>query len=924
MEMTELDKNGKEYRRDGTADERKLMNKPESGQRREAKMELTLKNEFRNYFRHSSMHGLRYLVEPSMFNMRRILWLIAILVVVTLYFYSVIGAIMYYLSYPTSMIYTLQQNMVLAFPTITICNLNQCRLSTAQKLPYHEDRFMPTDSESNLTTYYEDCAHNKYDMITSCEWNDLRCEPSDFDSVVIDSRICYVFAPKSKGVNVPLTVDKAGTKFGLKLTVNTEQYKYTGYSPEAGLKIYVHDASSLPDPGEAMMVGAGTNNLIAVQSAETRALPVPYGVCVSSKELEYFQVYNEVNCRVECRAKYLLQKCGCIDEPLLPVNILKTGVNDSVTICTVGKYYDCVLGAVAEFKTESINLCNCTPNCLTRKYKTATSQATMAKAYLASMDDSSSAIQINRAIQGYSDSRLKRYASSTLTTDHEEALFRHFLDGVSDLASWGWAAIRTSVQSIIERMQTLSEARNGWGMYRQAAVEAINQYNRTFRYQLTEVFEGARLTLTSYLDVLSSYAYVHGRTRASNKQLDPTERSLLKYKRDNFRMQYDHTMAALEFVESLFIRGRLKDLNSEQRRLREEFRFGLESLKRNESAVAALKTSEFFRFYAVAEDFRERILPRGEAAYKQFGTRLSESVINMRNLENSLNLHLRILANEFSFCNDCDTNLLDITSQWNRLYAKYFTNQNSVNVDVRKEVYNKTLENLKYLTKLMDNLSRHLKTTENSTYIVLNTLEQMYTVCIDSVLIKDINLGKFAIWNETSSIVEMPTKWGNFAHSRQLFKSVFQDIMGRLKSKYISGIPKHPASDKKPEFQSLTENLANRRRLVLEPLKTFSSYMESFLDSINKTNINSGMFYFDNFLTLNVYLKDLTTETYTMVAMSSPQSLLIAIGSFGAIFIGASLVTLLEIVDVVLHHAAKRFCRPPNSKDIHTTSTTAV
>ncbi len=41
------------------------------------------------------------------------------------------------------------------------------------------------------------------------------------------------------------------------------------------------------------------------------SLKEPYGKCGEAVDLEYFETYSLSSCFVECKQKYLLEKCGC-------------------------------------------------------------------------------------------------------------------------------------------------------------------------------------------------------------------------------------------------------------------------------------------------------------------------------------------------------------------------------------------------------------------------------------------------------------------------------------------------------------------------------------------------------------------------------------------------------------------------------------
>ena len=76
-----------------------------------------------------------------------------------------------------------------------------------------------------------------YSGVGRCVWEGKPCLPEHITWQVTDFGSCYTF---NGDANNPINTEKTGSRFGLSLTVNIEQYEYMiGPNSDAGLKVYV-------------------------------------------------------------------------------------------------------------------------------------------------------------------------------------------------------------------------------------------------------------------------------------------------------------------------------------------------------------------------------------------------------------------------------------------------------------------------------------------------------------------------------------------------------------------------------------------------------------------------------------------------------------------------------------------------------------
>ena len=67
-----------------------------------------------------------------------------------------------------------------------------------------------------------------------CRWEGNLCYPDNMTKQVTDYGVCYTF----NGGPHPLPTEKTGSRFGLALTLNIEQYEYMrGPQSDAGVKV---------------------------------------------------------------------------------------------------------------------------------------------------------------------------------------------------------------------------------------------------------------------------------------------------------------------------------------------------------------------------------------------------------------------------------------------------------------------------------------------------------------------------------------------------------------------------------------------------------------------------------------------------------------------------------------------------------------
>ncbi|CAH1775107.1 unnamed protein product [Owenia fusiformis] len=209
--------------------------------------------------------------------------------------------------------------------------------------------------ELSLNEFLTTTAHNKGDLIYSCRWKGTECSASDFDVTLTDFGVCYTFNLEARS---EFAVNESGTSNGLSLIINVEQYEYmVGPRTDAGIKVLLHNQSEVPmvtDIGFA--VAPGMHSLVAVKRTEFLSLSKPWGTC-SEKELDYFDDYTVSKCMIDCQTRYVVAICHC------RAAYMPQKHHNEPRICSLEEYFDCVLPSLQNStKFMEVN-CSCPQPC---------------------------------------------------------------------------------------------------------------------------------------------------------------------------------------------------------------------------------------------------------------------------------------------------------------------------------------------------------------------------------------------------------------------------------------------------------------------------------------------------------------------------------------------------------------------------------
>lgn len=163
----------------------------------------------------------------------------------------------------------------------------------------------------SLGTIYDKTAHQRNDMIYRCSFEGIKCSEANFTKVLTDYGLCYTFM----GLNQSKWLTKkTGSRFGLSLTINIEQYEYMiGPHSDAGIKVFMHAKNEVPEVRDlGFAIPPGSHALVGIRKQITDNLKPPIGDC-NERLLRFYPSYYHSSCRRECETLLTNKKCGCID-----------------------------------------------------------------------------------------------------------------------------------------------------------------------------------------------------------------------------------------------------------------------------------------------------------------------------------------------------------------------------------------------------------------------------------------------------------------------------------------------------------------------------------------------------------------------------------------------------------------------------------
>lgn len=195
------------------------------------------------------------------------------------------------------------------------------------------------------------------------------------------------YSPQANLSSYPYRILGPGLSTGLSLilTSETKNTEYLCGGPVQGFKVLLHSAAEYPQVSKKFVrIPMDQEVMIAVKpqmistTEGLRDYTPERRQCFFNHEryLQFFRVYTQDNCELECLTNYTLKSCGCVKFSMLRTN--RTAVCETYNIsCLLRAESDLLEMDVVRHEDENTNFranCNCLPACTSVQYDAEVTQ----------------------------------------------------------------------------------------------------------------------------------------------------------------------------------------------------------------------------------------------------------------------------------------------------------------------------------------------------------------------------------------------------------------------------------------------------------------------------------------------------------------------------------------------------------------------
>ncbi|VDI62852.1 Hypothetical predicted protein, partial [Mytilus galloprovincialis] len=302
----------------------------------------SLWKEFRE---NTTMHGLKHARRENKYQLRWVIWIIALFGMGSLLVYTVYTLFAYYRTNPTLTNINLKFVREMFYPAVTICNMSPYKLSAINASAVMRSHLLhssrlgvvlppldytnPAYAELNaslsedwldkvsfdLDDMFMYCVNERH--VTACK-NILKAKVTQWGK-------CFTYnanekLPKEGRVKGSMT----GSATALTFYIDIKQDEYVfNTNMAAGVKIILHDPEEEPDVNNKGFISSpGMSTYVSMKMTKYKYLPAPYKAggdqyCIDTKSpgfentLKYQQFYSRTGCQLECRRDFIVNQCGC-------------------------------------------------------------------------------------------------------------------------------------------------------------------------------------------------------------------------------------------------------------------------------------------------------------------------------------------------------------------------------------------------------------------------------------------------------------------------------------------------------------------------------------------------------------------------------------------------------------------------------------
>ena len=251
-----------------------------------------LSQELKQFGENTSFHGIAGIINAKHCLWIRLTWIFCFLLMAVIYLFMLTTTIINYYQYPVVTNVEYRTADEIAFPSVTICNMNMARYSAVLQDDRAIAMYTSTPSVTrnlpnlsqpvnmsgiNFVNISRVLAHQPEDMYLKCTFDGQRqtsCNKSRMISWTSSPEgMCHTFNSEQI-INMygPTVATKAGGNYGLNLLINIEAYEYfVTNTHAAGVQVLVHDPHVLPNVKETgFAVSAGRETLAAMKKSVVR------------------------------------------------------------------------------------------------------------------------------------------------------------------------------------------------------------------------------------------------------------------------------------------------------------------------------------------------------------------------------------------------------------------------------------------------------------------------------------------------------------------------------------------------------------------------------------------------------------------------------------------------------------------------------
>ncbi|KAL4221396.1 hypothetical protein ACF0H5_019654 [Mactra antiquata] len=883
-----------------------------------------------DFAEHTTLHGLRHIVLSDSYLIIRIFWLLLTILCTSLLVLQVIDRVQYFQASPVAVNFKINYNQSLQFPAITICNQNAFRATAASDEGLYEliekmyrdgietsedsGEYVTDNIHVHMDELYTKLSHKREDFIVSCSWAGEVCTAKNFTVTLTDHGMCYTF----NGYNVEspnITVTASGAKHGLRLTVNTEQYEaMPGPHDASGIKLLATSQPEFPRVEEVgMAIPTGSHAFVGLGVLVIKNLPQPHGEC-GERKLYTSEKYSQESCTLECVTEYVVNVCGCR-------NFFMPDLTGNTPVCTVYQYFNCYEEAYDYINKRVVMECDCPTSCKYLLYESTISYA-------------STSANVKGHLLDYSkggDLQKKFFHAREVSSRMNRATYSHFKTLVTTTVEDFDQLKRLITVDIMQRIDTQLQRVEEW-RENLTSVVAKKQFIYEYqKYSLQKNFMRARdameertlsvLCLGFHEHVFNTELLLRQMKEALDKN-DSDAVVLYKLLKNMLRSRMETAGRAFNNYTQLYnayFNGQ-KIFN---------YKFQTTSRKHNPFIVpkALVNESLFHNAYAVRYSARVGTdINRVMNASAMFGEFVDDIYTNVTQTINILQMNK--LSEEFiDSCEDYfhskSTFYFESIDRPLRIIEERIFHFSALINDFNKvadEIANALLSLKDTLLELRSGFIHNSEIymnmaqeyfNENSTNNVTKMeIAELFTskstsdkLHILSLFFADVRQKGQFVFEQWSNIQSLTLKiWDvilhdidsleyyNYTNNVEFLRN-YSDVYNETSAKMLVIQENNDLRD-----------IINKRDLV------FAEAMNSLRDELDKFIAESQMketFLRENFLQLDIFFKELRHEEIEQQKAYDLIALLCDVGGSLGLFIGASVMTIFEIIDFLLSNTAR-------------------